>query len=151
VPIEVAVPAIGVNAATPALGLNDDGTLEVPSVYGEAGWYAYGPRPGEPGPAVMAGHVDSRTGPAVFFRLDEVQPGHLVHVLYDTGHVATFEVHGAETVPKDAFPTARVYGDTPQSELRLITCSGAFDRASGHYGDNLIVYATLLASWHYEA
>lgn len=151
VPIEVAIPSIDVNAAMPVLGLNDDGTLEVPTDYSHAGWYGLGPRPGEVGPAVIAGHVDSKTGPAVFYRLRELQPGDLVHVLYDSGHVATFEVRGSESVAKDAFPTAKVYSDTPAPALRVITCGGAFDRGSGHYRENVIAYATLLGSWQYEA
>lgn len=151
VPIEVAIPAIGVNAPAPALGLNDDGSLEVPSDYADAGWYGLGPRPGESGPAVIAGHVDSKTGPAVFYRLRDLAPGDLVHILYDSGHVATFEVRGSESVAKDAFPTAKVYGETPAPELRVITCGGAFDRRTGHYRENLIVYASLLGSWQYEA
>jgi sortase (surface protein transpeptidase) len=90
---------------------------------------------------VIAGHVDSRSGPAVFYRLDELVAGDRVEVTRSDGTVFAYRVATVETRPKDAFPTARVYGPTPGPELRLITCGGAFDRNSRHYRDNVIVTA----------
>ncbi len=138
-PLRVRIPEIGVIAALVPLGLNADGTLEVPG-YDEAGWYARGSRPGEPGPAVIAAHVDSTTGPAVFYRLEKLKPGHAVHVDYGGGTV-TFSVRESQTFAKSAFPTARVYGATDGPELRLITCDGTFDRTAGSYTSNLVVWA----------
>ena len=140
-PVRIEIPSIGVDAPIIGLGLNPDRTLEVPTDYGDAGWWTGGPRPGERGPAVIAGHVDSRTGPAVFFRIGELQPGAKIVVVGRDGTRARFSVLGSERYPKAHFPTARVYGRTRAATLRLITCSGDFDHATGHYLDNTVVYA----------
>jgi len=140
-PIAVRIPAIKVDAELIGLGLDVDGALEVPP-YEKAGWFSGGPRPGERGAAVIAAHVDSRTGPAVFFRLRQLKPGDQVSVAYDDGSSVSFEVTRAQSFPKASFPTERVYGRTSGPELRLITCDGAFDRRSGSYPDNLIVWAS---------
>lgn len=144
------IPTIDVAAPTHRLGLNDDGTLQVPGDWDVAGWYEGRSRPGEPGPAVVAGHVDSRSGPAVFHRLDELTRGDLVHMVYENGLVETFAVTGTERHPKDAFPTDRVYGPTQTPTLRLITCAGDFDRGTSSYRDNLIVYGEIHATWRYD-
>lgn len=138
-PLRVRIPAIGVTAPLVRLGLNPDRTLEVPS-YEEAGWYAGGSRPGDPGPAVIAAHVDSTSGPSVFYRLQELNPGDAVHVDYRDGSVS-FVVTRSESFPKSNFPTDHVYGWTPRPELRLITCDGTFDRKARSYRSNLIVWA----------
>ena len=140
-PVRIEISSIGVDAPIIGLGLNPDRTLEVPTDYGDAGWWTGGPRPGERGPAVIAGHVDSRTGPAVFFRIGELQPGAKIVVVGRDGTRARFSVLGSERYPKARFPTARVYGGTRAATLRLITCSGDFDHATGHYLDNTVVYA----------
>jgi hypothetical protein len=140
-PVQIEIPSIGVDAPIVPLGLNPDRTLEVPSDFGDAGWWTGGPRPGERGPAVIAGHVDSYTGPAVFFRIADLRPGARIAVVRRDGTRARFAVIGSEHYPKAQFPTARVYGRTRDAQLRLITCSGVFDRASGHYLDNTVVYA----------
>jgi hypothetical protein len=140
-PVRIEIPAIGVRAPVVRLGLNEDRTLEVPTDFGDAGWWSGGPRPGEPGPAVIAGHVDSYTGPAVFFRLPELDPGDTIIVGRRDGSRARFTVRGSEQYPKARFPTARVYGRTTGPTLRLITCGGAFDQSTGHYLDNTVVYA----------
>jgi sortase (surface protein transpeptidase) len=145
-PEAVAIPAIGVSAPLIRLGLQPDRRMEVPEDFAVAGWYGGGPRPGEPGPAVIAGHVDSRTGPAVFYRLGELRPGDVVVVRYPGRSQARFRVKRTERHPKRAFPTSRVYGDTAGAALRLVTCGGTFDRASGHYRDNVIVFATAVPS-----
>jgi sortase (surface protein transpeptidase) len=141
-PRRIRIPAIGVSAPVVPLGLNPDRSLEVPQKWGNTGWYTGGPEPGERGPAVIAGHVDSTSGPAVFYRLGELDRGNLIHVRRADGSVASFRVQGIERWPKDRFPTRRVYHPTHTSTLRLITCGGAFNRSTGHYLDNTIVYAT---------
>lgn len=144
------IPRIDVSAPMRSLGIASDGSLEVPDAYDMTGWYAGGPRPGVHGPAVVAGHVDSRAGPAVFSRLGQLQRGDLVHVVYEGGFVSTFVVQAKERVDKDAFPTARVYGNTERPELRLITCGGRFDRSAGSYEDNIVVYGSIYATWRYD-
>jgi sortase (surface protein transpeptidase) len=106
-----------------------------------AGWYRRGAAPGEQGPAVIAGHVDSRSGPAVFFRLDELAPGDRVEVDRSDGKAFGYRVVSVESHPKTAFPTALVYGPAPGSVLRLITCGGVFDPHGRHYRDNVVVTA----------
>ncbi|HWC11733.1 MAG TPA: class F sortase [Acidimicrobiales bacterium] len=138
-PVTVRIPAVGVVAPLVPLGTAADGTLEVPR-YEEAGWYAGGSRPGDPGPAVIAAHVDSTTGPAVFYRLEDAKPGDVVHVDYPEGTV-TFVVRESHSFPKTGFPTDRVYGPTEGPELRLITCDGTFDRSTRSYRSNLVVWA----------
>lgn len=144
-PVRVTVPSVGIEAALVPLGLEADGTLEVPSDFATAGWYVEGPEPGEPGPAVIAGHVDSHTGPAVFYRLRDVRPGATVEVSLADGDVERFEVDGVERHPKGAFPTQRVYGPTDEPTLRLVTCGGPFDREARSYLDNVVVFATHVA------
>jgi sortase (surface protein transpeptidase) len=142
-PVHVRIPAIDVAAPVIDLGLNDDGTLEVPDAFDEAGWWTGGTAPGAAGPAVVVGHVDSRAGPAVFHRLRDLRPGDRVELRDRDGRVARFAVDRVEQHPKDDFPTGAVYGVTERSTLRLITCGGAFDRSVRSYVDNLIVYASL--------
>lgn len=140
-PVRIEIPSIGVEAPVIPLGLNPDRTLEVPSDFGDAGWWTGGARPGAPGPAIIAGHVDSKTGPAVFYRIRDLAPGAAITVVRRDGTRARFRVIGSEQYPKTRFPTERVYGTTSRPTLRLITCSGVFDRGSGHYLDNTVVYA----------
>ncbi|SEN52113.1 class F sortase [Nonomuraea pusilla] len=144
-PVRVEIPAIGVRAEVMRLGTNPDGTLEVPplSQADRTGWYERGAAPGTAGPAVIVGHVDTATGPAVFARLGDLRPGDRVRVVRADGKVATYRLDRFESVRKTAFPTERVYGDLPYAAIRLITCGGAFDRGSGHYVDNLIAYGHL--------
>jgi hypothetical protein len=142
-PVRLRVPDVGVDSALGELGQAPDRTVEVPSDPGQAGWYALGPRPGQPGPAVLLGHVDGRRRPGVFFRLPELQPGALVLVDRADGTLVTFRVTRLERMPKTSFPTGEVYLPTSEPELRLVTCGGNFDGATGHYRDNVIAYAVL--------
>jgi sortase (surface protein transpeptidase) len=142
-PTELEIPAIDVRTPLTDLGLHDDRTVEVPDDAHVAGWYTGGPRPGEIGPAAVIGHVDSRDGPGVFYRLAELEPGDTVRVGQSDGAEATFVVRAVEQYPKAAeeFPTERVYGDTEGPELRLITCGGVFDESERSYRDNIVVFA----------
>jgi len=139
-PTRVVVPAIDVDVVLVPLGLQPDRAMEVPD-FGSAGWYAKGPRPGHPGPAVLAGHVDSRAGPDVFFDLRHLAAGDRIHVLYDSGDRATFVVTGSERTPKEELPVASIWPVTNERRLALITCAGTFDRDARSYRDNLVVYA----------
>jgi sortase (surface protein transpeptidase) len=138
------IPKIAVSTALVRLGRLPDGSLEVPKEWDRAGWYDEGPRPGQPGPAVILGHVDSTAGPAVFYRLVELRPGDIVRVGLADRRVLSFRVARIARYPKDKFPTEAVYFPTLNRELRLITCGGSFDQAVRSYRDNVVVYATLI-------
>jgi sortase (surface protein transpeptidase) len=144
-PVSIQIPAIGVDARVVPVGLGPDRSMEVPAV-DLAGWYEPGPRPGAAGPAVIVGHVDSRRGPAVFFRLGQLRRGDRIVVGRAGGGPRSFVVERVERQPKQALPTERIWNGTRRSVLRLITCGGSFDRATGHYRDNVIVYANLAHS-----
>lgn len=145
-PVAVRVPSIGLESRLDTIGVAESGVLETPPRWEVPGWYDGGPHPGDTGPAVIAGHVDSPTGPAVFARLDELRPGDLVEVEDAAGRVVRFRVDRSAEAPRDAFPTQAVYGPTPDPQLRLITCSGDYDAAAGGYQDNLIVFATAVTT-----
>ena len=142
-PVRVQIQAIGVDSELMNLGLEADGTMEVPPEGFPAGWYTGAPTPGELGPAIIAGHVDF-TGPGVFYRLRDLKPEAEVTVTRADGTAAVFRVTRVEQFPKDAFPTDLVYGDIDFAGLRLITCGGTFDRTVGHYDANIIVFAELV-------
>jgi sortase (surface protein transpeptidase) len=145
-PVSLSIPAIGVKTSLQQLGLSSSGALNPPTDTTQAGWYTGSAVPGQPGPAVLAGHVDSYQGPAVFFYLRDLQPGDTVTVTLSNGSPVEFSVTDVETYPKDQFPTAAVYGARPDSELRLITCGGSFDSSVRSYDDNVVVFATLVSS-----
>jgi sortase (surface protein transpeptidase) len=144
-PMTITIPSIGVKAGIVGVGLQADGAMQVPDPY-QVGWYKRGPRPGAPGPAVLIGHVDDRTGPAVFYRLRELHPGDEILIRQRHGPTTRFTVQRLEHVPKTALPTKRIWTATPKPLLRLITCTGLIDHATGHYRDNLIVYAAQAGS-----
>jgi Sortase domain len=141
VPVQLRIPSIGVDTALQDLGLQPDGSLEVPSQWEMAGWFRGGVRPGDAGPAVIAGHVDSRSGPAVFYRLRELHAGDAVLVTRADRSVVRFVVDDVARYRKDTFPAATVYGPQPVPMLRLITCTGDFDWSTHNYLDNLVVSA----------
>lgn len=146
-PVSVAIPGIDVRSDLLRLGVNGDGTVEVPPLApdDQAGWYERGPAPGAVGPAVILGHVDSAEwGPGVFFDLGALQAGDEVTVTRADGSVAVFAVDRVERHRKDDFPTIEVYGNTADAQLRLITCGGAFDPGAGSYEDNVIAFASLV-------
>ena len=144
-PARIVVPRIGVDSTVASVGLNADRTMEVPAkgpLYDLAAWYRYSVTPGEQGPSVIVGHIDSaENGPSVFFRLGALAPGDTVAVTRADGRVVPFTVYATRSFPKDAFPTDEVYAGTAGPELRLITCSGSFDAASRNYRDNTVVFA----------
>jgi sortase (surface protein transpeptidase) len=141
-PVSLTIPIIGVQSQLITLGLDASGALQVPSTTSVAGWYTGSPRPGAIGSAIIVGHIDSVSGPGVFFRLSELTAGDKVYVKRADGTMAEFRVTSVQTYLKDHFPTEDVYGPVPDAELRLITCGGAFDAADGHYLSNIVVYAT---------
>ena len=145
-PLSLEVPSVGIATSLVRLYLGPDGSLDGPESFVVAGWWAEGAEPGAVGPAVLVGHVDSYTGPAVFSRLDDVKVGATVRVTRSDRSVVTFVVDRARQVPKNQFPVEEVYGPTSGPQLRLITCGGRFDRRSGEYEDNLVVFAHLVAA-----
>ena len=143
-PVSLRIEAIGVDTTLLDLGLQDDGTMEVPPEGFPAGWYTGAPRPGAIGPAVIAGHVDWAGEAGVFWALRDLEPGDTVEVTREDGSVAVFRTTELEQVAKDDFPTERVYGNLPTAALRIITCGGDFDDTAGSYRDNLVAYADLV-------
>ncbi len=150
-PVSVAIPAIGVRSPLLRLGLNPDGTMAVPDLAtsaNEAAWYEYSVTPGQIGTAVIEGHVDSEVGPAVFYRLGALHPGDHINVALADGMTAVFRVTGVRKYTKSDFPTEMIYGPTHYSSLRLVTCGGTFDYATGHYLSSVVVFASLVSSEH---
>jgi len=143
VPVRVQIPSIGVNSDLMSLGLQGNGTMQVPPSGFPAGWFTGAPTPGQIGPAVIAGHVDWAGSEGVFFNLRDVKNGDKVDVARADGSTVVFNVSAIEEYPKNAFPTNKVYGDLNHPGLRLITCGGSFDRTARSYVDNIVVYADL--------
>jgi sortase (surface protein transpeptidase) len=143
VPVRVEIPKIGVASSLDRLGQAPDKTVQEPTQWAVAGWYAPGTRPGDPGSAVILGHVDSKRGPAVFYRLRELRRGDQIKIARTDGSSVRFIVQRTEQYPKDRFPTDAVYYPTLTPALRLVTCGGDFDATAGHYRSNVIVFATL--------
>jgi hypothetical protein len=148
-PVSVDIPAIGVNSKLLHLGVNADGSIQVPSLVtssDEAAWYKYSATPGQVGASVIEGHVDSYQGPAIFFRLGALRPGDTVNVRLADGVTAVFRVTGVRQYQKSSFPAKAIYGATSYAALRLITCGGAFDYTTGHYLSSTVVFASLVSS-----
>ncbi len=145
-PVRVQIPAIGVDSTLVDLGLNPDGTMEVPVDGTTAGWYTRAPTPGERGPAVIAAHVDWQGEKGVFYQLSKLQTGDKVSVQRRDGSTAHFVIDKVAEYPKNEFPTEQVYGDLAYPGLRLITCGGDLDRKAHSYLDNIVVYAHLTGS-----
>lgn len=140
-PVNVILPSIGVRSQLSDLRLRSDGSLEAPKDFSIAGWWSEGTRPGDPGPAVVVGHVDSFRGPAVFYKLGLLKRGSQILIGRKDGSTVVFEVADVGRYPKDRFPTQLVYGSTPEPSLRLITCGGTFDKRKRSYQDNVVVFA----------
>ncbi|SNT61304.1 LPXTG-site transpeptidase (sortase) family protein [Streptosporangium subroseum] len=144
-PYKIAISKIGLLAPLMALGVDAKKEIQTPplSKPNQAGWYKNGPIPGQQGPSVVLGHVNTRSGAAVFSRLKEIKRGDKIKVSRSDGNTVEFTVDGVEQVSKTAFPAKRVYGNTGEATLRLITCGGVYNSKTHHYTDNIIVYATL--------
>ena len=140
-PERIVIDAIGVDADIIDLGYEDDGEIEVPTDFAQTGWFTDSPRPGRVGSSVIAGHVDSRDGPAVFFRLAELAVGDEIEIRGENGDVVTFQVTGKEQHAKSEFPAEKVHRSTGKPELKLVTCGGVFDADERSYRDNIIVSA----------
>jgi LPXTG-site transpeptidase (sortase) family protein len=146
VPVAVRIPAIGLAVWLTQLGLNADGTVEVPTSVQVPGWFSPGPSPGQVGSAVILGHVDSYQGEGVFFQLRTLQPGDQIEVNLADGVVATFKVTSVAMYQKTNFPDQQVYGSNGSSDLQLVTCGGAFDSQTGHYLSNIVVYSSFVSA-----
>jgi len=147
-PVRICIPGISVNASIIQLGLNQDRSVQVPSLrnVGDAGWYKYSPEPGLNGPTIILGHIDSaKYGKGVFFYLGKLKGGDLVNIARADGAVATFRIDTVAEYPKKAFPTQKIYGDTAGPTIRLITCGGRFDASTGNYLDNIVAYGSLIS------
>jgi hypothetical protein len=146
-PARIEIPRAGVTATIMSVGRLPGGGVAVPPLSRAtvAGWYRAGPAPGQAGPAVIVGHIDTYTGPAAFYRLDYVRPGDRVEIQRDDGTTVWFQVDTIRETPKEAFPTRAVFAPSGRPELRVITCGGPFDWAEHSYTDNLIVFAHLVA------
>ncbi len=143
-PVVLRIPSIDLVAEfEDPLDLNEDRTIEVPESFDKVARYKYTPTPGETGPSVILGHVDSLDGPAVFYPLREVKEGDLVEIAREDGTVVVFEVSKTEVVEQGDFPGAKVYGTIPYAGVRLITCTGIYDRDAQRYSHNFIVYGEL--------
>jgi len=142
-PVRIVIPAIEVDAKIIPVGLLENGDMRVPS-FGLAGWYELGPAPGAGGPAVIVAHVDSKKGPDVFYRLRQLEPGDEFVVYGSEGDSASFVVDSREQQLKSDLPADRIWNDTWEPVIRLITCAGDFDRDWGHYLSNVIVYGHLV-------
>lgn len=142
-PVSLEIPAIGAKSRLIGLGLTSTGDLQVPPTAAVAGWYTASPRPGSTGAAVIAGHIDSASGPGIFFRLRLMRTGELIYIRRADGSLAVFTVTAVRSYLKSDFPTSAVYGAVPDAQLRLITCGGTFDQSTRHYLSNVIVFATL--------
>ncbi|MGC4856567.1 class F sortase [Micromonospora sp. DT4] len=147
-PVRLTVPAIKVAAPVAPVGQARDGTIAVPPLekHNETGWYDRGPTPGEPGPAVIVGHVDTKNGPSVFYDLGKLKPGDLIEVARADRSTVVFKVDTVERFPKDQLPAERIYGHDGPAGLRLITCGGQFIGGRTGYADNVIAFATLQSS-----
>lgn len=144
-PIQLIIRKLSIEARFEVpLGLHSDRTIEVPKGYTTVGWYGGGPTPGEIGPAIILGHVDSYKGAAVFYHLGQLSPGDTFTVVREDGSRPEFVVDSLERYPQSDFPTDRVYGMTEDAEIRLITCSGTYNKGTMRYSHNLVVYGHMV-------
>lgn len=143
-PVEIGIPAIGVQSSIVDLGQNSDRTVEVPSRFHLVGWYKFAVSPGQVGPSVFLGHVDSQSGPGVFYRLGQLRIGDRVVVKRRDGRSVVFAITGVREYSKASFPSIDVYGNTPTPTIRLVTCGGAFDSVTGHYLANVVAFGEII-------
>ena len=147
VPTSISIPNIDVEASVVKVGLEKDGSLETPDLFSDlVGWYEYGPTPGEKGPAVLVGHVDTYKGPSVFWNLSKLNKKDVIEIARKDSQVVKYEVTKIETYPQDRFLTEKVYGNIDHAGLRIITCGGAFNYVTGKYSHNTIIFARVITS-----
>ncbi|UOQ49840.1 class F sortase [Gracilibacillus caseinilyticus] len=144
IPAAISIPAIDVSAAIEHVGKLSNGQMGVPEQDENVGWYEFGAKPGEQGSAVMAGHVDNKTGPAVFYHLEDMKEGDKIHITNVEGEQLTFEVYQTKSYPKDEAPISEVFGYTAARTLKLITCTGEFLDNVGTHENRLVVSAQLV-------
>ncbi|MDB4978458.1 MAG: peptidase sortase [Candidatus Peribacteria bacterium] len=142
-PIRLRIRNIHVDAAVEQVGTNENQEMQTPTEWNNVGWYAPGPRPGQQGTAVMAGHLDSKTGKAVFWDLQKLKPGDTVDVVDSAGHTLTFTVKHKETYTDTTAPMQKIFGQTDGIHLNLITCGGTWNKTAGRYEEKLVVYTEL--------
>jgi len=142
-PVMLKVPAIKLSAPIVKTGLETGGALHVPGSPEQTGWYSLGTIPGDIGPAVITGHLDSAQGPGVLFNLKKIKPGDEIDVVRDDGSIAVFSAEKLARYPQDNFNTQAVYGPINTAGLRIITCSGIYNKAAKHYSDDLVVFGSL--------
>jgi LPXTG-site transpeptidase (sortase) family protein len=142
-PVGLRIPTLGIDTTVQWVGVDAEGRMGVPSNYTDVAWYERGPTPGTPGNAVIAGHLDSKTGPAVFYRLEDLKPGDEIFVTAANGQEYRFIVTASEVYVADDAPVDRIFGTAVTPHLNLITCDGAFDRAIRQYDKRLVVYSEL--------
>lgn len=145
-PVRLRIPSIQVDAAVMPVGVAKDNSLEVPGASTKVGWFKYGAKPGASGPAVLVGHLDSATGPAVFIHLRTIKIGDLIHVARSDNSEVVYKVDSIAEFPQDNFPTQAVYGPIAYPGIRLITCSGTYSRQQARYSHNLVVFGSLASS-----
>ncbi|PPA70127.1 class F sortase [Jeotgalibacillus proteolyticus] len=143
-PAAISIPALNIEAPIIEMGILDDGAMEVPENVDEVGWFKPGIKPGDVGNAVLAGHVDSYDGPAIFFELRSLEPGDEIIVTAEDGEALTFSVKALESYPTDGAPIKEIFGPSSSKGLNLITCTGSFNRETGQYPDRLVVYTELV-------
>lgn len=143
-PIHISVPSVGIDTKIISVGLDSSGSIEMPPLFDwSAGWYKYSPTPGQLGPSIIVGHVDTYKGVSVFWRLRDIKEGDLVYISRADGKTAKFKVQALKVFDQQDFPTQEIYGNLDYSGLRLITCGGAFNKQTESYTQNTVVYATL--------
>lgn len=145
-PLRIRIPKISLDTSIIPVGLNSSGAIAMPNIFDVTGWYDKGPTPGQIGPAVIVGHVDSTQGIAIFWRLRELMPGDTVMIDLQDGKTATFKVTDIKQFPQADFPTQQVYGNINYAGIRLITCGGTFSTATHHYSHNTVVFGRLQGS-----
>lgn len=144
-PTRISIPSVGIDNSVISVGRSDDGSMEVPALFDPVtGWYKYSPTPGEIGPSVIVGHVDTHKGPSVFWRLGQVKPGEIIEITRADSTVVKFKVEALKQFEQDNFPNAEVYGNLDHAGLRLITCGGTFNRQTGRYTQNTVVFASIV-------
>ena len=146
-PLKIIIPKINVETSAETVGRQPDGTMQTPDVFANTvGWYKYSPTPGEIGPSIIVGHVDSYKGPSIFWRLRELKTNDIIKISRQDGTVAKFKVNSINQFDQTKFPSDKVYGNINHAGLRLITCGGIFNHSKGHYSQNTVVFASLVSS-----